>query len=331
MNRRNPMHRSEATGFSFPRSAARGAAARSSAVPARPRRRFLPEATALEARELLTATFSVGLPVHTLTEPDPGTKAVYADFLVTLTGWSYGKTYSVSYAVTDGTAVAGKDYSISPSSNTLTFTTPQAGQILVTPTPIQQAVRVLIVGDQVGEATENFSLNLSNPSPSATITTPTAQATILDDDTPTLSVIPSLTVAENGGTAKVAVSLTNPSDRDVTVAVTTSDSSARAGRDYLAPTTTLTIPQGQLIGTISIPIIDNAIYDHDRGFQLLLSNPKNAALGQSSCQVTICDNEGPPCPSPRSRSARPLLPSPRTAHTPTWPSTCRTPTTNPSL
>ncbi|WP_298521243.1 Calx-beta domain-containing protein, partial [uncultured Kordia sp.] len=68
--------------------------------------------------------------------------------------------------------------------------------------------------------------------------------TITDNDTPAMSV-GDVTVAEDAGTASVAVSIDNPSSVDTVVSITTTDNSATNPDDYTTTTVTATIPAGQ--------------------------------------------------------------------------------------
>ncbi|WP_298521235.1 Calx-beta domain-containing protein, partial [uncultured Kordia sp.] len=75
-------------------------------------------------------------------------------------------------------------------------------------------------------------------------------------DTPAMSV-GDVTVAEDAGTASVAVSIDNPSSVDTVVSITTTDNSATNPDDYTTTTVTATIPAGQTTVDVSIPITDD--------------------------------------------------------------------------
>ncbi|WP_298521222.1 Calx-beta domain-containing protein, partial [uncultured Kordia sp.] len=91
--------------------------------------------------------------------------------------------------------------------------------------------------------------NTSNTNDSGTVT-------ITDNDTPAMSV-GDVTVAEDAGTASVAVSIDNPSSVDTVVSITTTDNSATNPDDYTTTTVTATIPAGQTTVDVSIPITDD--------------------------------------------------------------------------
>jgi hypothetical protein len=105
-------------------------------------------------------------------------------FTITMSGTS-ASNVSVDVATADGTATAG-DYT----ARTATLTIPAGATTL--------ADTVLVTGDLCGEVNETFTMTLSNPV-NATIGTPTATATIQNDDDVTA---PSVTVTSpNGGEA----------------------------------------------------------------------------------------------------------------------------------
>lgn len=77
---------------------------------------------------------------------------------------------SASYATSNGTAVAGSDYTAA--SGTVSFS---AGQT-------SKTITVNTINDSTFEPTETMTVTLSNPSGGATITSATGTGTILDDD-----------------------------------------------------------------------------------------------------------------------------------------------------
>ncbi len=93
---------------------------------------------------------------------------------------------SVHYATTDGTAIAGLDYT--PTSGTLTFT----------PGVTTQLAHVDILTDTNTETDETFTVTLSNPT-GATIADATALGTIIDDDAPT-PLSPGLSISDASAT-----------------------------------------------------------------------------------------------------------------------------------
>ncbi|SEB55039.1 Calx-beta domain-containing protein [Tenacibaculum sp. MAR_2009_124] len=76
-----------------------------------------------------------------------------------------------------------------------------------------------------------------------------------------------------GSTANFTATLSNPSQYDVTLDVTTSDNTAQVGADYLAQTSVgYTIPIGSTTITIPITTIDNNVYEISETYNVLMSN-----------------------------------------------------------
>ncbi len=100
-----------------------------------------------------------------------GNSDTYMTFTVTLSAAS-GKTVTVNYATSDGTATVGDDYA-GVSDIPLSFA---AGET-------SKTFDVLIGGDTTTEADETFTVTLSNPG-NATISDATATGTITNDDIP---------------------------------------------------------------------------------------------------------------------------------------------------
>ena len=203
-----------------------------------------------------------------------------ANFTVSLSSPS-SFPVTVNYSTADGTATAGSDYTAA--SGTLTF---PAGET-------DETISVPIVDDFLYEGVETFSLNLTNPA-NATISDGQGMGTILDNDPePTLS-INDMTVSEDVGGADFTVTLSNPSSFPVTVNYSTADGTATAGSDYTAASGTLTFPAGETAKTISVPIVDDFLYEGVETFSLNLTNPANATISDGQGMGTILDNDLPP-------------------------------------
>jgi hypothetical protein len=110
---------------------------------------------------------------------------------------------------------------------------------------------------------------------------------------PTLR-IGDVTVTEgHAGTraATFAVTLSAPSARPVTVQYATANGTATAGSDYQAGSGTLTIPAGQTIGTITVPVNGDRLGEPDETFFVNLSGASNATIADGQALGTIGDDE----------------------------------------
>ncbi|WP_034058823.1 beta strand repeat-containing protein, partial [Lacinutrix jangbogonensis] len=187
----------------------------------------------------------------------------------------------VSITTVDNSATNPNDYS----STIVTATIPN-GQTTVN-------VSIPITDDTTGEPTEDFivngtvtSGNTTNPSDSGTVT-------ITDNDTPGMSV-GDVTIAEDGGSASVPVSIDNPSSVDTVVSITTVDNSATDPIDYSSTTVTATIPNGQTTVNVSIPITDDTTGEPTEDFTVNGTvTSGNTTNPSDSGTVTITDNDTP--------------------------------------
>jgi hypothetical protein len=127
------------------------------------------------------------------------------------------------------------------------------------------------------------------PTPAATVETPTPGQ--LQFATPTY------TVNEAAGVATVTVSRTNGSSGQVTVdyatAPDTAAGAATAGVDYTPVTGTITFFDGQATQTLTVPILQDTLYEGDETLLLSLSNPTDATLGTPTQSTLVIQDDEP--------------------------------------
>ena len=207
-------------------------------------------------------------------------------FTVSVDGSSDGPI-SVAYGTSDGTAVAGADYEA------------VAGVLTFAPGDRTATIAVRLLGDSIVEGDESFEIHLSSPS-NATITTPTATGTILDEPVavPALAVADAeareahgellfeVTLSEAGGAQG---SVDGLGDGPVSVAYRTSDGTAVAGADYEAVAGVLTFAPGDRTATIAVRLLGDAIVEGDESFEIHLSSPSNATITTPTATGTILD------------------------------------------
>ncbi len=201
------------------------------------------------------------------------------DFAVTLAG-SSDRAVNVSYATSDGTAVAGEDYLATR--GVLTF---PAGESRLT-------LSVPLVDDAVREPTETFAVTLS-AAENAEIALDNAVGRIADDDDP-----PAFSVAGGsgveGGAVEFGVTLAGSSSLTAAVSYATRDGTAVAGEDYVAASGTLTFAPGVAAMTVSVGLLVDGVDEADETFALQLGSPANATLAVGAATGTIEDVDGPP-------------------------------------
>src|SRR5262245_53559474 len=152
---------------------------------------------------------------------------------------AYDLPVTVNYTTTDGSAIAGIDYTAA--SGTLTFA----------PGQTSQTITVGVIGDRLAEPDETFFVNVSTPNSYAAISQGAGVGTIIDGN-------PHIRISDasqaDGGTSPFTfyVSLPTAWDEVVTVNFATVDGTAIAGRDYGGGSGTLTFAPGETIKTITV-------------------------------------------------------------------------------
>ncbi|MEG3982311.1 Calx-beta domain-containing protein, partial [Microcoleus sp. T3B2] len=109
--------------------------------------------------------------------------------------------------------------------------------------------------------------------------------------------ITDIEVDESATNATFTVSLSSANSEPITVSYQTVDVSARvADGDYTALTkSTLTFAPGEQVKTISVPIVNDSVYEPNTEiFTVNLSDPKNAVIGKSRGIATINSDDGAP-------------------------------------
>ena len=155
-----------------------------------------------------------------------------------------------------------------------------------------RAVSVPVRPDSMDEFDETFSLNLSSPG-NATIADGSGTGTIVDNDAPPLVSIGDVTVVEpfTGETsARVAVTLSAPSGKPVTVQHATSGGTATAGVDYQARNNSVTIPAGKTSTTTGVDVFADNFREPDETFNRVLSGATNATIDDAFGLTTISAN-----------------------------------------
>ena len=236
----------------------------------------------------------------TIIDQEPG-QFVFADAIVnTVESWgiaiitvrringSFGPV-SVSYATSNGTARAGRDYV--ETTGTLNFTDGQTSatfNVPLTDTPKIDGLRAL-------------SLNLSRATGGATLgTLKAATIRIADNEVTAPGVIQFDAVNfdqnEGWGLLTATISRSGGDLGGVSVTVATSSGTALSGIDFKPIVITITFAEGERSKTISIPVIDDALAESPETINLSLRRPAGGAtLGsQASATISIIDNDPPP-------------------------------------
>ena len=192
------------------------------------------------------------------------------------------EAFSVGYTTSNGTALAGSDYTAVSSS--LSFE----------PGETSKTISVEIAGDTAIEANETFFVDLGIPSNgSVQLLTGRATGTITNDDSVQLS-INDVSAAESAGTFVFTVSLNAPSTSSISVRFATANGTARSGKsaDYTATSGTLSFSPGQTTKTVLVKVRNDTTVEANETFFVNLSSPLGAVISDSQGLGTILDDDG---------------------------------------
>jgi len=173
---------------------------------------------------------------------------------------------------------------------------------------------VVVFGDSAVEPDETFFVNLSQPS-QCTIGDGQGVATILNDDASVQFTSLTANVIENGSRADLFVTRVGATSFESTVNYATSDTAgltncnvvngiASARCDYATSVGTVRFAAGEMVKTISIPVVDDAYAEGSEDFTISLSNASGAIVGvRATATITITDNETVNGPNPIDQTA----------------------------
>ncbi len=197
---------------------------------------------------------------------------------------------SIDYFITAGSATANSDYS--DTSGTLQWTDGDTGN---------RTLSISALNDDVIEADETLTVELSNPSGGTTTLRRTAIVTIIDN-TPdlvpgTISVAAQSGAINEGQTRQIIVQRTGGSDGAVSVDFQAATGTADA-TDFVAAAGQLNWADGDSSDrTIDITASSDALVEGNETFTLQLSSPGGgASLGQATLTLTITDTTVVPEP-----------------------------------
>jgi hypothetical protein len=101
-------------------------------------------------------------------------------------------------------------------------------------------------------------------------------------------------VNENDGSAVFTITADGTWDGDIVVDYVTSDDTAEAGSDYVLTSGTAVISPGESSVEVSVPIIDDVVYEGEESFFIHLRSPVNAQIADPLGVCIIRDNDNPP-------------------------------------
>lgn len=182
------------------------------------------------------------------------------------------RAVSVSYATSDGSALAGTDYTATI--GTLSFSAGQTSKTFTVP----------IKNDKIYENDEYFFLALNAATGGAGLGFPTQTAVLIHNST--LPPVVQLKQSSDSGpptqTPSLTVTLSAASALPTVVNYAVTGGNTVAGTDYTLPDVpTLTINPGQTSALIPLILINDGQVHPNRTLQITLSSPANATLGNN--------------------------------------------------
>ena len=232
------------------------------------------------------------LPVISINNPRLSESGNQIFFRVNMSEAVTGETVDLTYVTSDGTAVAGSDYTAVTGDQPLQFASGE----------INKDIMINLTSDDIDEFDETFNVVLTLPSTTTNAelvgggTTLMGTGTIVDDDAEPLLRLAANEVSadENDGKMEFTVNVlkvvgegdearleATTSGKPISADIFTVDHRGEADRDadYTLAETNLTIPAGESSGKVTINLDRTDPKEDDEAFTLVLNNPVNATFG----------------------------------------------------
>ena len=185
-------------------------------------------------------------------------------------------TITVNYTTVAGTAQPIADYYTT--NGQLTFIDGVTNQTIVVPLITQTQVKTPV----------SLSVVLSNPTNGATLGVPSTATVTISSSLAGISFVAATnTVPENSGFVSLSVQRLYNTNSTVTVQYYTVNGTAQAGTSYTPTASSLTFSNGEVLKSVSIPILDYTNATGDLYFSVNLTNPAGAQLLAPSNSVVV--------------------------------------------
>lgn len=235
--------------------------------------------TISDNQALGTITNDDGVPSITITD-EAVVEGKSATFTVKLSNAS-SQTITLDYA-TAGASANGLDFQAA------------SGQLTFNPGETARPIVINTTDDLLNELSENFHVNLANPT-NGFVADGQGKASIQDNDPePTVSIGDATINEGAGGTTTITflASLSAASGRSVTVNYATADGSAKlANNDYQLASGSVTFNEGETSKLIAVVVNGDMVVEPDEDFFVDLSGPNGAALGDSQGRGIISNDD----------------------------------------
>jgi Ca2+-binding RTX toxin-like protein len=192
---------------------------------------------------------------------------------------------TIAYAVQAATAVSGSDFTVFP-----------AGTIGFAPGETAKLVTVGMLNDLTAEPTEVFDVAVTSAT-GATVGDGRGHVFINGNDSPLVASpvldLRNVLTVEGQGYVDFLVTLSAPSSSVVKVNYQTVAGTASSS-DFQGQSGTLTFSAGETLKVVRLTTVDDATVEAQEVFNLQLSSPTNASLGNAIATATIIDDDSPP-------------------------------------
>jgi Ca2+-binding RTX toxin-like protein len=224
-----------------------------------------------------------GVPLATVDDIYVDEKAGWAFVTVTLDKPSTSNV-SMRFATRNGSAQIDQDY-VALSAQSLVFT----------PGEMTKTVAVALIDDLLPEGVEYFDVIFAGVT-GAKMPDARARIFIGESDrpaqvTPVLNLMPAQ-ASEADGYIDHLVTLSAPSNQQVSVRWSMSNGTASAGSDYDLTTGTLIFAPGETTKVLRVPVVDNGTVESPEQYFVTLNTPVNAVIASTSSSALIHDNDG---------------------------------------
>jgi len=198
---------------------------------------------------------------------------------------------TISYRAVGDTANAELDFQADVGSRSV-FGITWGGSTIIEPLETAHALGITAVEDDAAEAPETIRVEAVKVL-GATLDKSHAKATatILDNDTLSISINDATITEGSDGTRMVelTVSVIGTQGADITVDYTTTAGTAQPGTDYLPIHGALNLSGNASV--LRIPILGDSSVEGDEWFQVVISNPNVGAIARAVATVTIQDDD----------------------------------------
>lgn len=207
--------------------------------------------------------------------------------------WNSGSATSANLKIINTSVDSnGNDFALDDISFAVAASLPN-GTINFAAGETTKTIIIDVTGDGDDEPNENFTVTLSNVV-GASLGTSSGIGTILNDDSPTVSIMAAHAsrLEGNSGSTPFTFTVTRTSGvgtASVNYAVTGSGSNAANSTDFGGsfPSGTISFAAGETTKTLTINVNGDSSVESDEGFTVTLSNAIGATLGTSTATGTI--------------------------------------------